>query len=236
MAYEVSEDVRESLNIFGLWHGRAELLISAEEWEELYQWDPPHTRWNNPYWDAFGGLYVTGERDGARVFARHATERVNFWYDDPDEWPPGLDIELPIAEAIIHRVRLLEGVKVAIDEDEFGWGAMTADFVENRPAPWKALRPPEAVHPASDLYKEIQSEMNKQNEELEADQLGNYLYDPNEEYDFVRQLTNKWAGPILEHWNNTMGWPAPWNKPYPPKIRILNEYWSSDPPFGKTAM
>lgn len=241
MAYEVSDNVREALNKYGLWHGRAELLIPVHEWEELYQSNPMLERWNNPYWEAFGGLYVAGSKYVATTFARDMTDRLNFWYEDPDDWPPGLQVEWPIAEAIVHRVYLLEGAKVALDEDEFGWGTMTADFVAGRSAPWEALTPPASVvREQSELYRDIKAEIEQENKEL-WDQHNNVpslmgeLYDPLEEQDFISELTIKWAGPVLEHWAHTSEWPSPF-VPDPPNIRILNEYWKSEPPFGQIAM
>jgi len=188
-----------ALNAYGLWHGRAAGITLEDEllhgWGEGLDDEPP---------GAFSGLYVTADRDYA---ARIAEARSATYGTDP----------------VVHRITLLPGVDLALDEDMLG--AVDAWDAWHNLDPWwhRGLE----LHPLiRDLLPEDTAR--KMIREYEGEDPG-----PDDE------LLGDWHELPLDRWGRELAFPAldTWlaasERTQPPNLVILNDRFEADPPIPR---
>jgi len=221
VGYFPLEQIVTSLTGAGLWHGRASILVNAEV-QKAFEEDV-YKRWTHTFLAAFGGLYVTGDINTAKFYAESAANTINDYYESR------LD-SLVIAQPEVHRIFLLPGVELALDEDELGWA-----YIPNGENNWEALGLvyDHSINLAVDagVYDAMEGSFSTLFKELEREEKQNpdFLWNPLDAQPMVDQLSQLYAGPILEAWYRR--WQNFSPPPCRPNLRLLNQLWYADPPI-----
>lgn len=181
-----------ALNEHGFWHGRAADadVEEAPHVAELEDDPPP----------VFSGLYVTGIRSYARDMAN---ARATFYESEP----------------VLHRVYLLPGVELALDEDMLG-ATDTWDAWRHADPLWFrniTLHPLVASLLPEDTDEQLVLEYAGEEDEPDEDLQGDWS-----ELDFD-QWARDLVEPALRTWLPRGG--------TPPNLVILNDAFRADPPL-----
>lgn len=177
--------------------------------------------------EAFGGLYVSGKKVNAGFYAQGAVEAIEDYY-----WSSATPEEFDWAQPEVHRIFLLPGVELALDEDELGWA-----YIPNEENNWNALGlyydHSVNLAIAAGVYDDMLRELGEFGEALEQEEEKdpNFYWEPMGDIPFIDRLTQTYVGPILEAWYALWQRFAPPPPPLP-KLRLLNQQWYADPPIA----
>lgn len=246
--YMPPEEIINKLNEAGLWHGRAAVLERADVVEQLKA--DPFDRWNNPYLlPLFQGLYVTDNSYEAGDYAEKATNAIIQHYG-------GMELAGDWAVPEVHKITLLPGSTIALDEDEFYWPVVANSYEHglllkrDEDIPYRELQASPKVAELAKIgsfggqldkaIRRVQKEQESDPEDLVLHDLTEYEYatevwNPNEMKDAVAKLATRWTKPILETWAQ-----LPWTErasqinPYfnsLPNLVLLDSNWVAEPPL-----
>lgn len=204
MALILDAELANALNAVGLYHGRAEFDAeddsNADEGEDGM---PP-----------VGGFYVTARRTFADEYAQAARWREQGRRGLPDD----------PSRQTVHRVTLLPGAEVALDEDLFG--AYDAWTHAKHGLPFTDLygvyQPLHTYLEEAGVLDEVEQRIA---DEVAGDDDPEWLDEalPDDYYDLLEAWTNDYVEAALRAWQRIGG--------ALPELRILNDAFTVDPPF-----
>lgn len=217
MSLVAGPELATALNAVGLYHGSARLVDHDPDAVE----DDLN---GNPYLAPYGGLYVTPD------------QRFADYYAEASRWRhEGLTGRLGEGQETIHRVLILTGAEIALDEDVFG-SYDAAKHWQHGAAFWElygAYGITRDMLAYAGLLQQFEAEVEaaiKGDDEEEDD-----LWDlaPDDFEDAVSGWTHQYVGPVfqtwLRHYHHAVKGGSP--PPAPPEFRILNDRFIADPPL-----
>lgn len=214
MGVIVDTELAAALSSVGLFHGTARYRDGEDEGNLDYEgeYDP----------GSLGGLYVTPSRRFADYYAT-----TNQW---GKEGRSGRK-----SEQVIHRITVLPGAEIALDEDVFGWYDAIMHYRHNRPF-FGVLGVYGVTRDLldSETVEQIEAEIDTlgQPDDEDEDEWGDEA--PDEYSDRFIEWTNNYAAPVFTEWleryrrARAAGHPPP----QPPEFRILNDRFEADPPLA----
>ena len=224
--YQPPPEIVAALNEIGLHHGAAELPANASLHDlERAEYDP----WDNDLLSAFGGLYVTPQLFLADTYALQASHAI------------AGALGLRSVPHGTHRILLLPGVELALDEDLVGWGDAAISFNQNPDGEWWRHFDVNTIlsflqAAGSGVTERARQQVQTLKDELHQEHLaGDEFLEPLNPADYedtVLQWTHDFVGPVMEGWykrhiNNPDAY-------QPPRLRILNEQYVAEPPLPRT--
>lgn len=220
--YQPPAYIIDAMNEAGLWHGRASILV-RQQVRRAFEEDP-YDRWEHQILEAFGGLYISDSEKTAKHYAQGAAQAIEGYY-----WPSSSG-DFTWAFPAIHRIFLVPGVEIALDEDELGWA-----YLPNEENNWEALglyrdNTVKLAYEAG-IGSELDEQFAKLFRELEAEEDKDpaFYWEPMDEAPLIEKLSLEIAGPIIEKWYEN--WVAG-NVLELPDLRLLNQMWYAEPPIA----
>ncbi len=213
MGYVPPPHLIRALNEAGLWHGRASILV-APQVRAAFEEDP-YKRWEIELLEAFGGLYVTQDRNQARIYAEDAARAIENYY-----WPSeeGFDWAKPK----VHRIFLLPDVEIALDEDAFGWSDAVGFRIPDYTLLGISRKKIRHLAEEAGVIEEIENEVSKPHFYWES------FEDPALQA-LVDSWTQRWTEPILAAWFKRWRRYEGSRRRDPLILRLLNQEWYAEP-------
>jgi len=211
----VTQEMAEALNSVGFYHGTG--YLEEEEEEEDYYGD------GGVEMTPLGGLYVTPNRDFASYYAE--SKRL---------YLSGARGTLDEGDEVIHRITILPGAEIALDEDPFGAYDAFKHYQHTQPffGLYGAYGVVRDLMAEAGVLEDFEADLSRIEAEIEEE--GNdWDFSPDDFEDDLARWTQDYAAPVLGEWLKQYraavkaGVPVP----MPPELRILNDQFVADPPL-----
>ena len=212
----VTQEMAEALNSVGFYHGTGYLEDEDDE-EEDYYGD------GGVEMTPLGGLYVTPRRDFASYYAE--SKRL---------YLSGARGTLDEGDEVIHRITILPGAEIALDEDPFGAYDAFKHYQHTQPffGLYGAYGVVRDLMAEAGVLEDFEADLSRIGAEIEEE--GNeWDFSPDDFEDDLARWTQDYAAPVLGEWlkQYRVAVKAGVPVPMPPELRILNDQFVADPPL-----